>query len=118
MEPLGSTPITVSRGTPDYAARRPYELSGGQRQRVSIARALAAEPDLLPCDEVTSALDSRTAAGIMTLLAALRTHQRLAVVLVTHDHSLIADHADDILDLTASGHRAPTTGRKVGPRHG
>ncbi|MET8859382.1 ATP-binding cassette domain-containing protein [Streptomyces sp. NPDC004579] len=98
---------------PDYAGRRPHELSGGQRQRVSIARALTAEPDLLLCDEVTSALDSRTAAGIMTLLAALRTHQRLAVVLVTHDHLLIADHADDILDLTASGHRAPTTGRKV-----
>ncbi|MFF2364121.1 ABC transporter ATP-binding protein [Streptomyces sp. NPDC058122] len=102
----------------DYAGRRPHELSGGQRQRVSIARALAAEPDLLLCDEVTSALDSRTAAGIMTLLAALRTHQGLAVVLVTHDHSLIADHADDILDLTASGLRAPTTGRKVGLRRG
>ncbi|MGW1728650.1 ABC transporter ATP-binding protein [Streptomyces sp. NPDC002306] len=99
---------------PDYAGRRPHELSGGQRQRVAIARALAAEPDVLLCDEVTSALDSRTAADIMTLLATLRTQRGLAVVLVTHDHALGAGHADDILDLTASGRQAPSTGRKAG----
>ncbi|MFG2951039.1 ABC transporter ATP-binding protein [Streptomyces adustus] len=99
----------------DYVGRRPHELSGGQRQRVSIARALAAEPDVLLCDEVTSALDSGAAVGIMTLLAALRTDRGLAVVLVTHDHSLIAGHADDILDLTASGRPAPATGRKGRP---
>ncbi|MFE2301121.1 ABC transporter ATP-binding protein [Streptomyces sp. NPDC059445] len=104
--------------SPEHARRRPHELSGGQRQRVSIARALAAEPDLLLCDEVTSALDPHTAAGIMTLLAALRTEGGVAVVLVTHDHSLVADHADDVLDLTATGRRVPATGRKAALRGG
>lgn len=89
-------------------------VSGGQRQRVSIARALAAELDVLLCDEVTSALDAHMAADIMRLLAALRTRQGLAVVLVTHDHSLIADHADALLDLSASGHRACATGLTAG----
>ncbi|MFI0966587.1 ABC transporter ATP-binding protein [Streptomyces sp. NPDC021080] len=99
---------------PEHADRRPHELSGGQRQRVSIARALAAEPDLLLCDEVTSALDSGTAAGIMGLLSGLRIQRGLAVVLVTHDQHLIAGHTDDILDLTAFGQPAPTAGRKEG----
>ncbi|MFE2852986.1 ABC transporter ATP-binding protein [Streptomyces lavendulae] len=84
----------------DFAERRPHELSGGQRQRVSIARALAAEPDVLLCDEVTSALDAPTAAGIMTLLAGLRAERGLTVVLVTHDHDLIAGQTDEVLDLT------------------
>ncbi|MFB7330903.1 ABC transporter ATP-binding protein [Streptomyces adustus] len=99
----------------EYAGRRPHELSGGQRQRVSIARALAADPDVLLCDEVTSALDAGAAAGIMTLLAALRTDRGLAVVLVTHDHSLIAGHADRTLDLTVSGRPAQAPGRKGRP---
>ncbi|GLX40306.1 ABC transporter ATP-binding protein [Streptomyces roseochromogenus] len=86
----------------DFAERRPHELSGGQRQRVSIARALAAEPDVLLCDEVTSALDAPTAAGIMTLLSGLRAERGLTVVLVTHDHALIAGQTDAVLDLTPS----------------
>ncbi|MGW0966574.1 ABC transporter ATP-binding protein [Streptomyces sp. NPDC002516] len=103
---------------PEHAERRPHELSGGQRQRVSIARALAAEPDVLLCDEVTSALDAHTAADIMRLLGTLRTRQGLAVVLVTHDHSLIANHADALLDLTAAGHRARATALTAGAPHG
>ncbi|WP_327673334.1 ABC transporter ATP-binding protein [Kitasatospora sp. NBC_00458] len=82
-----------------FATRYPHELSGGQRQRVSVARALAAEPDVLLCDEVTSALDGATAAGIMELLAGLRTRRGLAVVLVSHDLVLVADHADGVLTL-------------------
>ncbi|MFJ9690889.1 ABC transporter ATP-binding protein [Kitasatospora sp. NPDC101183] len=85
--------------TPEHAARYPHELSGGQRQRVSIARALAAEPDVLLCDEITSALDPATAAGIMHLLHTLRADHGLAVVLVTHDLPLAATHADHLLTL-------------------
>ncbi|MFB8347850.1 ABC transporter ATP-binding protein [Streptomyces niveus] len=100
-----------------FAARYPHELSGGQRQRVSIARALAAEPDVLLCDEVTSALDADTAAGVMALLRDLRTARGLAVVLVSHDLALVSRHADDILTLggpdTVSG-RA-TEIRPAGP---
>ncbi|MDF0376241.1 ATP-binding cassette domain-containing protein [Streptomyces sp. KA12] len=102
---------------PDYADRLPHELSGGQRQRVAIARALAAEPDVLLCDEITSALDPVTAVGIMTLLAGLRTERGLAVVLVTHDRTLISGHTDNILDLAATGDDEPTAGHKEKPIH-
>ncbi|MET7987480.1 MULTISPECIES: hypothetical protein [unclassified Streptomyces] len=63
---------------------------------------------------MTSALDAGTAAGIMTLLSALRIQRGLAVVLVTHDQHLLADHTDDLLDLTAPGRPAATTGRREG----
>ncbi len=64
--------LTAVGLTADHAHRHPHELSGGQRQRVSVARALAAEPDVLLCDEITSALDAGTAEGIMALLRELR----------------------------------------------
>ncbi|WP_406511484.1 ATP-binding cassette domain-containing protein [Streptomyces sp. NBC_00161] len=92
--------LLIAVGLPGgFAARYPHELSGGQRQRVSIARALAAEPDILLCDEVTSALDADTAADVMALLRDLRTARGLAVVLVSHDLPLVSRHADDILTL-------------------
>ncbi|MFE6699262.1 ABC transporter ATP-binding protein [Streptomyces sp. NPDC057718] len=78
----------------DYAGRRPGELSGGQRQRVSIARALAADPDILLCDEVTSALDSDTAISIMDLLTRLRAEHRMTLVVVSHEHHLVARYTD------------------------
>ncbi|MFD4115158.1 ABC transporter ATP-binding protein [Streptomyces niveus] len=93
---------------PGFAARHPHELSGGQRQRVSIARALAADPDVLLCDEITSALDADTADGVMTLLRDLRTARGLAVVLVSHDLSLVARHADDVLTLGGPETVAPS----------
>ncbi|MFD7517179.1 ABC transporter ATP-binding protein [Streptomyces niveus] len=92
---------------PGFAARHPHELSGGQRQRVSIARALAADPDVLLCDEITSALDADTADGVLTLLRDLRTARGLAVVLVSHDLALVARHADDVLTLGGPGTVAP-----------
>ncbi|MGC9539632.1 ATP-binding cassette domain-containing protein [Streptomyces sp. UG1] len=72
------------------AARLPGALSGGQRQRVALARALAANPEVLLCDEVTSALDPSVAVGVVELIARLRTELGVAVVMVTHDLSVAA----------------------------
>jgi peptide/nickel transport system ATP-binding protein len=83
----------------ELADRYPDELSGGQRQRVAIARALATEPDVLICDEVTSALDATTADAIMSLLDSLREQRGLALALISHDLRLLADHTDTMLLL-------------------
>lgn len=63
----------------------PSELSGGQQQRIAIARALAADPDLLVCDEAVSALDAQHRAGILALLEGLKRQRRLALLFITHD---------------------------------
>ncbi|ANW19440.1 ABC transporter ATP-binding protein [Streptomyces clavuligerus] len=91
-----------------YADRYPSELSGGQRQRASIARALAADPDVLLCDEVTSALDAATAEAIMDLLESLRAERGLSLVHISHDLPLLAARTDTVLVL-ADG-RAVRTG--------
>ncbi|MEV5122638.1 ATP-binding cassette domain-containing protein [Streptomyces decoyicus] len=80
----------------DFAGRYPHELSGGQRQRASIARALATEPDLLLCDEVTSALDPATATAVMELLTRLRAERRLTLVLVSHELDLVTAYTDSL----------------------
>ncbi|UGT44223.1 ATP-binding cassette domain-containing protein [Nocardia yamanashiensis] len=80
--------------------RYPDELSGGQRQRVAIARALAAEPDVLICDEITSALDAATAASIMDLLEHCRITRHTAVLVVSHDMTMVARHCSRILVLS------------------
>ncbi|MGW1055767.1 ABC transporter ATP-binding protein [Streptomyces sp. NPDC002521] len=92
----------------DFADRYPGELSGGQRQRVSIARALAAGPDVLLCDEVTSALDTTTATAVMDLLTRLREERGTTLVVVSHQHDLIARYTDtthlmDTGRITAGG---------------
>ena len=77
--------------------RYPRELSGGQRQRAAIARALAADPDLLVCDEITSALDVSVQATVIELLQSLQEKRRLTMLFVTHNLPLVANVAQKIL---------------------
>ncbi|SHN19362.1 ABC transporter ATP-binding protein [Streptomyces yunnanensis] len=83
----------------DFAGRYPHELSGGQRQRVAIARALAPEPDVLLCDEITSALDPDTAVAVMDLLTTIRADRGLTLVVVSHDAPLVAAYTDTVYTL-------------------
>jgi peptide/nickel transport system ATP-binding protein len=90
------------------ADRLPGELSGGQKQRINLARALAAQPDLILCDEVTSALDTVVGAAILDLMAELRKELNVSYVFISHDISTVRAICDEIVVLYA--------GRKVEAR--
>ena len=81
----------------EFYNRLPTELSGGQKQRIGIARALAAEPEFIICDEVTSALDQLVAEGILKLLANLQDQMGLAYMFITHDLSTVRAIADEVV---------------------
>jgi peptide/nickel transport system ATP-binding protein len=80
-----------------FLDRLPGELSGGQKQRICIARALAAEPSFIICDEVTSALDQLVAEGILRLLDHLQQELNLAYMFITHDLATVRAIADEVI---------------------
>ena len=81
----------------EFIDRLPAELSGGQKQRVCIARALAAGPDLIICDEVTSALDQLVAERILQLLQRLQDDLRVSYMFITHDFATVRAISDEIV---------------------
>ena len=80
-----------------YLNRYPFELSGGQKQRICIARALAANPELIICDEVTSALDQIIQEGILKLLQKLQKELGITYIFITHDIATVKAISDQIV---------------------
>ena len=102
-----------------FAARYPDELSGGERQRVALARALVVDPDLLVCDEVTSALDVSVQAAIVELLLRLQAERGLALLFITHNLPLVRSIADDVTVISAGQicEHGPVTRVLTAPSH-
>ncbi len=82
-----------------YLERRPGQLSGGEKQRVAVARAFAANPEIVLCDEITSALDVSVQAAVLDLLNDLKTDQSTAFVFVSHDLTVVRALADRVAVL-------------------
>jgi peptide/nickel transport system ATP-binding protein len=89
----------------DHADAMPQQLSGGQRQRVALARALAADPDVLVCDEVTSSLHVAVQVEIVAVLQRIQAEHGLSMLFITHDLGLAASIAHRVVVLNAGGDR-------------
>jgi peptide/nickel transport system ATP-binding protein len=111
--------LAAVRLPPQIARRYPGELSGGECQRVAIARALAGQPEILVCDEITSALDVSVQAVVLELLRDLRARLGISVIFITHDLGVVAAVAEQVLVLHDGAIcEAGTAGQILGhPQH-
>ena len=91
--------LETVRLTPAYLDRLPRQMSGGEKQRVAIARAFAAEPEIVLCDEITSALDVSVQASVLELLADLKEAQQTSYVFVAHDLAVVQQLSDKVMVL-------------------
>ncbi|MGI2033282.1 ABC transporter ATP-binding protein [Rhizobium panacihumi] len=93
--------LDMVRMPAQFRHRLPRELSGGQRQRINLARALAAKPDVLLCDEITSALDTVVAAKVLELLKELQRELHLSYLFVSHDIHTVQSLCDEVMVMFA-----------------